>query len=140
MTFAQAHAHWRAEHSKFSFLHQHKDRWGVSTGPLTLRMDMMSFGGRILDAAGLPRTTRRDVLDDLVRTGRLYCACADPSMPMPENMTWLKFVSLGLPLYIEYLDSHFYDHAQYKHINNHCNRYVTAMRLRYALPPTSCGL
>lgn len=48
----------------------------------------------ILDAAGLSqaRTAKIVGLEQLVREGRLFCGCGDPSLEQPAELTWGKLV------------------------------------------------
>ena len=94
LTFPDAHAHWRANHPKQSLLTKGDNRGDLhSRGTFVAKLRMLTFGARILEAAGLPLTTTRQTLDQLVREGRLYCSCEDPSMPLPTDLSWLKLVS-----------------------------------------------
>ncbi|KAM5540087.1 hypothetical protein V8D89_006227 [Ganoderma adspersum] len=48
---------------------------------------------RILDVAGLARVTTMNELDDLCLEGRLYCACGDPDLFIPEDdLCWSLLV------------------------------------------------
>ena len=47
----------------------------------------------ILDAAGIPEDTWVSDLTQLVSSGRLYCACGNPEIPDPSQLTWADFVS-----------------------------------------------
>ena len=50
------------------------------------------------EAAGIPLDTPREVLDGWTREGRLFCACEDPRMPLPEEMSWGTLVSMSIVL------------------------------------------
>ncbi len=47
----------------------------------------------ILRQIGLRAGIEMKKMDDLVWSGRLYCACGDPALPLPEKLTWAKLVS-----------------------------------------------
>ncbi|KAI0631515.1 hypothetical protein C8Q77DRAFT_141956 [Trametes polyzona] len=93
-TFEELHAHWRTAHPQHS--------WGTAASPpphhqLNARCKLITHictwgsyrvGGAMLDAVGIPRETPRTELDGLVKAGRLYCSCGDPSMPLPEDSDW----------------------------------------------------
>lgn len=90
LTFEQLHDHWRTQHPMAE--------WGAP--PTARRSPWLDagcsgdfvVGGQMLDAAGLPRDTPIAVLNDLVRSGRLYCSCGDPALPLSEELNWSKLV------------------------------------------------
>lgn len=97
LTFEQLHDHWRTQHPMAE--------WGAP--PTARRSPWLDascsgdffVGGQILDAAGLPRDTPIAVLTDLVRSGRLYCSCGDPALPLPEELDWPKLVRAPSTIY-----------------------------------------
>lgn len=97
LTFEQMHDHWRTQHPNAE--------WRAR--PTTGRSSWMDagcsgdfvVGGKMLDLAGLPRDTPIAVLTDLVRSGRLYCSCGDPALPLPEELDWPKLVRVPSTLH-----------------------------------------
>ncbi|TFK94523.1 hypothetical protein K466DRAFT_657712 [Polyporus arcularius HHB13444] len=86
------HAHWRNEHPDES-IYVASDR-GHGNPLLNLRLCQGSYdvAHKILGAIGLKLDMKRNVLDDLLCAGRLYCSCGDPYMDPPEDLLWSDFI------------------------------------------------
>ncbi|KAI0660261.1 hypothetical protein C8Q70DRAFT_913949 [Cubamyces menziesii] len=85
-TFGELHAHWRTAHPWRS--------WEETTpqdSPCFLGKHYM--GGALLEAAGLSRDTPMTALNELVKSGRLYCSCGDPALPAPEELDWPRLAA-----------------------------------------------
>lgn len=95
LTFEDMHDHWRTHHPKMRWNTREPCKYGRggTRGHLWCTGEY-GLGGQILDAAGLPRETPISVLNQLIRSGRLYCACGDPALPPPEELDWPKLVCL----------------------------------------------
>ena len=91
------HAHWREAHPhtsiwKRSVLDYHDaslrfrywEEGNTLARQVISRLRTSGFGPHSLDIEGL---------DKLVQCGRLYCACGDPSLPLPSDLTWAELVS-----------------------------------------------
>ncbi|EIW52704.1 uncharacterized protein TRAVEDRAFT_53145 [Trametes versicolor FP-101664 SS1] len=100
LTFEALHDHWRVQHPMLEWGAQDYSvappgpvSWGYiqSAGefPIGTGMD----GKVVLEAAGLPHDTPMEVLTELVRSGRLYCSCGDPTLPPPEQLDWPTFIA-----------------------------------------------
>ena len=87
--FAEMHAHFREAHPGCSWVLPHGE-YALAT--MHQPAMLAEVGGGILDAVGISRDTPQSVLDEYVRSGRLYCACGDPMMPPPEELDWFKLV------------------------------------------------
>ncbi|KAI0702385.1 hypothetical protein C8T65DRAFT_741546 [Cerioporus squamosus] len=90
--YPDIHSHWRDKHpDKSIYASSHRLRGDVL---LNIRLCQGSYdlAQRILDTIGLRRDTERDLLDDLLCSGRLYCSCGDPFMDAPEDLFWSDFV------------------------------------------------
>ncbi|KAI1789113.1 hypothetical protein LXA43DRAFT_1022571, partial [Ganoderma leucocontextum] len=92
LPWPEIHGHWCERHPEESF-------WGRKLLGLPgerpkarLWKDGREVARAILDEIGLKTGTERARMDRLVRTGRLYCACGDPALPPPEDLTWAKLV------------------------------------------------
>lgn len=105
LTFEALHDHWRVQHPMLEWGAQDYSvappgpvSWGYiqSAGefPIGTGMD----GKVVIEAVGLPHDTPMDVLTELVRSGRLYCSCRDPTLPPPEQLDWPTFVSIMLSI------------------------------------------
>ncbi|PIL34411.1 hypothetical protein GSI_03186 [Ganoderma sinense ZZ0214-1] len=100
LTYEELHAHWREEHPDNPWLHgDDEDRWDAEERRVKVpnfwpRSDLSApfVGKRALEAAGVPLDMPRAVLDAWTRAGRLFCACGDPRMPVPEEMSWSKLL------------------------------------------------
>ncbi|KAI0773190.1 hypothetical protein BD413DRAFT_314671 [Trametes elegans] len=96
LTFEEIHAHWRTTHPYVAWGSPHEPQLNKRSGDAGLRSGSLENdgsyggGGMILDAVGLPRDTPISTLDELVQSGRLYCACGDPSLPPPGALNWAK--------------------------------------------------
>lgn len=98
LAFEALHAHWRAAHPQTAWGSSAFDTVWNTTSSSKLRNRIgvcgdFKVGGEILKAVGLRLGTRMKKLDDLVRSGRLYCSCGDPALPPPEELDWAKLVS-----------------------------------------------
>ncbi|KAM5540082.1 hypothetical protein V8D89_006222, partial [Ganoderma adspersum] len=92
MPWPEIHGHWREKHPHLSFWAR---KWIGRPGErpkVRLWKDGREVVRAILDEVGMKMGLGRARLDRLVRTGRLYCACGDPEMPFPRDLTWVKFV------------------------------------------------
>ncbi len=93
MTYEQMHAHWREAHPDDPWLmHEDLEYTVVDVAELWPH-SVPVVGRRVLEAVGIALDTPREVLDEWVREGRLFCACKHPGMPLPEDMSWAKLVS-----------------------------------------------
>ncbi|KAM5540116.1 hypothetical protein V8D89_006256, partial [Ganoderma adspersum] len=92
LAYEDLHAHWREEHPDNPWLHgDDDDRWDRVQVPNFWPYSTLStpsVGKPALEAVGIPLDTPREVLDGWTREGRLFCACEDPQMPVPEEMSW----------------------------------------------------
>ena len=83
MPYTAIHAHWRTAHpTKSWFADRERGRNVVDY------FGTHDVGAKILDYAGIPRDTPLGTLNMLIREGRLYCACGDPSLLEPAFLTW----------------------------------------------------
>ena len=102
LAYEDLHAHWREGHPDDPWLHGDNDnRWNWVQVPdfwPYSELSAPSVGRRVLEAVGIPLDTPREVLDGWTREGRLFCACEDPQMPLPEEMSWGTLVRIGLPV------------------------------------------
>ncbi len=129
ITFEELHAHWRTAHPKTA--------WGTA-GPPQLHVapgtpaklltrircrGSYRVGGEMLDAVRLPRNSPRAVLDELVKSARLYCACGDPSMPPPGDLDWLKLVSSVRRHLFGMLPLTLFVRTQYSHVSGHIDTF-----------------
>lgn len=90
LTFEQMHDHWRTQHPNAEWCARPTN--GRSSWMDAGCSGDFVVGGKTLDAVGLPRDTPIAALTDLVRSGRLYCSCGDPALPLPEELDWAKLV------------------------------------------------
>ncbi|KAI0354355.1 hypothetical protein OH77DRAFT_1425917 [Trametes cingulata] len=108
-TFREIHEHWRTDHPDAP--------WTVVSETKTLHAvghaGKLDLANAILEAAGLSRNSPLRVLDELVQSGRLYCACGDPAMPLPEDLDWPTLLA---------------------HIGSELKRYQIRMRARKDAP------
>lgn len=129
VAFEELHSHWRMAHPQTA--------WGTA-GPPQLHVapgtpaklltrircrGSYRVGGEMLDAVRLPRNTPRAVLDELVKSGRLYCACGDPSMPPPAELDWLTLVSSVRRHLFKMLPLTLFAHTQYSHVSGHIDKF-----------------
>ncbi|KAI0660280.1 hypothetical protein C8Q70DRAFT_980015 [Cubamyces menziesii] len=87
-SFWDMHAHWRTAHPQLPW-EQVNCQWG--TWPCFCVLECQ-VGQNMLEAAGLPLDTPIDTLTELIRSGRLYCNCQDPALPLPEHLNWPKML------------------------------------------------
>ena len=66
----------------------------VSDGTYCSHSSFAEIARQVLTAVDIPLDTPPSQLDDFVRTGRIYCSCGDPDMPLPNELGWITFVSL----------------------------------------------
>ena len=91
------YAHWREAHPhtsiwdpdepdyrSVSFHFRYRNEGESLARQVISRLRTSGFGPHSLDIEGL---------DKLVQCGRLYCACGDPSLPLPSDLTWAELVS-----------------------------------------------
>ena len=102
LAYEDLHAHWREEHPNDPWLHGENDnRWNWVQVPdfwPYSELSAPSVGKRALEAVGIPLDTPREVLDGWTREGRLFCACENPQMSLPEEMSWGTLVSMSIGL------------------------------------------
>ena len=93
LSWSRMHGHWRRCHSDFDS----KETWLYwrSKAPARYWAEGEKTVMRILSALGygfgVPTTIAE--LDSLIEDGRLYCACGDPSLELPRELTWATLVS-----------------------------------------------
>ncbi|KAI1789102.1 hypothetical protein LXA43DRAFT_1096669 [Ganoderma leucocontextum] len=95
MTCQDVHAHWRAMHTDMPFVKRvprmdpHK-RVNVPTlGPFSFPQ----LAREMLEVACISLDTEREVLDQWVKDGRLFCDCGDSGMRVTaNNMGWMNLV------------------------------------------------
>ncbi|KAI0370676.1 hypothetical protein BV20DRAFT_1052126 [Pilatotrama ljubarskyi] len=84
-TFREMHEHWRTHHPD--------EPWSMISAVNTVASvgyaGQLFLANTILEAVGLSRNSPRKLLDELIQSGRLYCACGDPFVPLPsEELNW----------------------------------------------------
>lgn len=99
LTYEQLHAHWRDVHPDTSWLEAEKGHEGVGV-PTLWPLSLPKAARFVLEAVGIAFDTSRAVLDGWVREGRLFCDCAHPGMPLPNQMSWVKLVGTGVRISI----------------------------------------
>ena len=96
LSWSRMHGHWRRCHSDMPFFDT-KKTWldWHSKAPARYWQEGEKTVMRILSALGygfgVPTTIAE--LDSLIKDGRLYCACGDPSLERPPELTWATLVS-----------------------------------------------
>ncbi|KAI0350299.1 hypothetical protein OH77DRAFT_1087407 [Trametes cingulata] len=103
--FPDIHGHWRKAHPDASIWvpeedapSGHRPSKGIKLGPWREGQELVP---RILAAAGFGRESEEETerktpsvaeLEELLKSGRLFCACGDPALPPPEELSWVTFV------------------------------------------------
>ena len=102
LPFADIHAHFREAHPQCSWFRL-EGRFSSSPSAIHRPYAITDVGRGILGAVGISCDTPQSALDEYVRSGRLYCACGDPTMPPPEKLDWIKLVRISyhLPLHVK---------------------------------------
>ena len=93
-TFREMHAHWRTAHSHKTWLGTINHELGIPWETVQTTYEVPKIGKAAMVANGISLDTTQSVLNEWVRTGRLYCVCGDPSLPLPTELNWIDLVSV----------------------------------------------
>ena len=90
--YPELHEHWRETHPDQPWSQDEFCNGKRRVTPMVF-IETASLVGAILNAIGLSENLTLSELTALVQSGRLYCACGDPSLPLPTELSWVKLAS-----------------------------------------------
>ncbi len=100
-TYEQLHAHWRVVHPDAPWLYEEEISEWVKV-PMLWPLSLPGIAHFALEAVGIAFDTPWEALDGWVKEGRLFCDCAHPGIPPPNEMSWVKLVSARVSKYLSY--------------------------------------
>ncbi|KAI0755804.1 hypothetical protein C8Q74DRAFT_1452363 [Fomes fomentarius] len=89
-TFAEYHAHWRTDHTDHKWMAEDPEMKEWPRVWLSYSLPQVARG--VLCANEIALDTPQRLLNEWVREGRLYCACGDPIMPLPNELDFAKLM------------------------------------------------
>ena len=90
------YAHWREAHPHTSIWDPDEPDYRSVSFHFRYRNEGESLARQVISRLRTRDSDRDEFnvedLDKLVKSGRLYCACGDPSLPLPNDLTWVELV------------------------------------------------